>query len=65
MKHVQQQNRLPRRAFLAGAATATTIAVLKPSLVFGAAANSALDIGLISCGGRGSWLANLFAETGK
>jgi len=56
---------IPRRAFLAGAATAATVAVIKPSIVFGAEANSALEIGLIGCGGRGSWIANLFAESGK
>jgi len=56
---------IPRRAFLAGAATAATFAVLKPSIVFGAEANAALEIGLIGCGGRGNWIANLFAESGK
>jgi len=56
--------RLPRRTFLAGAATASTLTVLKPSLVFGAQSNSTLEIGLIGCGGRGSWIANLFAESG-
>jgi len=56
--------RLPRRAFLATAATATTFTLLKPATVFGAPANSVLEIGLIGCGGRGSWIANLFAETG-
>src|SRR5512137_1473930 len=54
-----------RRAFLASAATATAITVLKPSLVFGAEANSVLEIGLIGCGGRGSWIAKLFADSGK
>jgi len=57
--------RIPRRAFLAGAAAATTIAVVKPSIVFGAEANSVLEIGLIGCGGRGRWIANLFAASGK
>lgn len=56
--------RLPRRSFLASTATAATLTVLKPSLVFGAEANRKLEIGLIGCGGRGSWLANLFAESG-
>jgi myo-inositol 2-dehydrogenase/D-chiro-inositol 1-dehydrogenase len=56
---------IPRRAFLASAATATAITVLKPSLIFGAEANSILDIGLIGCGGRGSWIAKLFADSGK
>jgi len=57
--------RIPRRAFLAGAATATAFSVLKPSLVFGAEANSVLEIGLIGCGGRGSWIANFFTDSGK
>lgn len=56
---------LPRRAFLASAATATAFTVLKPATVFGADANSRLDIGLIGCGGRGSWIADLFVGTGK
>ena len=56
---------IPRRAFLASAATATAITVLKPSLVFGAEANSVLEIGLIGCGGRGGWIAKLFADSGK
>ncbi|MBI4327701.1 MAG: Gfo/Idh/MocA family oxidoreductase [Chloroflexi bacterium] len=65
MKTTNKAPQLPRRSFLASAATATTLTVLKPSVVFGAEANSALEIGLIGCGGRGSWIANLFAETGK
>jgi myo-inositol 2-dehydrogenase / D-chiro-inositol 1-dehydrogenase len=56
---------IPRRAFLASAATATTVTMLKPSLIFGAEANTQLDIGLIGCGGRGSWIAKLFADSGK
>src|ERR1035437_9296405 len=56
---------IPRRAFLASAATATAVTVLKPSLVFGAEANSVLEIGLIGCGGRGSLVAKLCADSGK
>ncbi len=56
---------IPRRTFLATTAAATAFTVLKPSLVFGAEANSLLDIGLIGCGGRGSWIAKLFADSGK
>lgn len=56
---------LPRRRFLAGtAAAAASVSILKPGTVFGAAANSALEIGLIGCGGRGMWLTGLFMETG-
>jgi len=56
---------LRRRAFLAGAASVTTLTVLKPSIVFGADANSQLEIGLIGCGGRGNWIADLFKASGK
>jgi myo-inositol 2-dehydrogenase/D-chiro-inositol 1-dehydrogenase len=56
---------IPRRSFLAGAATVSAATILKPSLVFGAEANSVLDIGLIGCGGRGTWIAKLFADSGK
>lgn len=52
---------VPRRQFLAATAAATTLTVLKPSSVFAAEANSVLEIGLIGCGGRGSWIADLFA----
>jgi myo-inositol 2-dehydrogenase / D-chiro-inositol 1-dehydrogenase len=54
-----------RRAFLATAATAATFVAVKPSIVFSAEANSALDIGLIGCGGRGNWIADLFVKSGK
>jgi len=65
MKSMMTNHHLPRRAFLAGAAAATAFTVLKPSTVFGAEANSTLEIGLIGCGGRGSWIADLFAASGK
>jgi len=59
-----KNTRLPRRAFLSGAATATVLTALKPNLVFAAEANSKIELGLIGCGGRGKWIANLFAESG-
>jgi predicted dehydrogenase len=65
MKQAPQSIQMPRRAFLAGAAAVTSITALKPSTVFGAEANRVLDIGLMGCGGRGAWIADLFAETGK
>jgi predicted dehydrogenase len=61
----RSSTQIPRRAFLASAATATAITILKPSLVFGAEANSVLEIGLLGCGGRGGWIAKLFADSGK
>lgn len=56
---------LNRRRFLAGTgAAAVTFTVLKPGLVRGAEASAKLDLGLIGCGGRGQWIANLFAQHG-
>ena len=63
MTHSPNLPPMRRRAFLAGAATTTTVAVLNPALVFGQA-GTVIELGLIGCGGRGSWIANLFAETG-
>ncbi|MCZ7639733.1 MAG: hypothetical protein M5U12_29020 [Verrucomicrobia bacterium] len=56
---------VPRRRFLATTAAATGFTVLKPATVFGAAANSQIAVGLIGCGGRGGWIADLFVKTGK
>ncbi len=54
-----------RRKFLARAGTAAVgFTVLKPALVLGAEANSKVNLGVIGCGGRGSWIAELFANDG-
>jgi len=45
--------KLGRREFIGTAATAS-LAILKPRLVRGTAANSAVRIGLLGCGGRGT-----------
>jgi len=51
---------IPRRQFLAGAAaTAGTVAFVKPGSVRGTQANSAIEMGIIGSGGRGIWLGNL------
>jgi len=56
---------LTRRRFMAGAgAAAVSFAVIKPELVRGTAANSKINLGLIGCGGRGTWIAKLFKEHG-
>jgi predicted dehydrogenase len=52
-----------RRGFLAGAA-AVGLAVVRPELVTGAEANSRITLGLIGCGGRGNWIADLFNQHG-
>jgi predicted dehydrogenase len=56
---------LNRRTFLAATAAAGTLTLLKPSTAFGAEANTLVELGLIGCGGRGQWIADLFAQSGK
>ena len=56
---------LTRRGFMAGAgAAAVSFAVIKPELVRGSAANSKINLGLVGCGGRGTWIAKLFKQHG-
>ena len=50
-----------RRQFVGNAAAATFL-ILKPAIVRGTAANSAVRIGLLGCGGRGSAVASSFAN---
>jgi myo-inositol 2-dehydrogenase / D-chiro-inositol 1-dehydrogenase len=65
MKPASAPARIPRRQFLAGGATAATLTLMKPSLAFGAGANSLIELGLIGCGGRGGWISKLFEDTGR
>ncbi len=53
-----------RREFLAGAAAATAFSVVRPSAVRGSEANSKIEIALLGCGGRGTWIADLFLKHG-
>jgi predicted dehydrogenase len=57
---------ITRRKFLASAGTAAVgFTILKPDLVGGSTANSKINIGVIGCGGRGAWIAELFAKNGN
>ena len=47
-------NDVTRRKFIAVAAGVTGAMFIKPSLVRGTAANSAVRVGLLGCGGRGT-----------
>jgi len=51
-----------RREFLGVAAVAAGVTILKPSLVFGTQANSAVRLGLLGCGGRGTNVMGSFLE---
>jgi predicted dehydrogenase len=55
---------LNRRAFLATTGSAASLAIVAPRTAFGASANSKISLGLIGCGGRGKWIANLFHKHG-
>ena len=54
---------LGRRSFLAQTAAAG-VTVVSSKVALGSRANSAVRLGMIGCGGRGTWIAELFARTG-
>jgi myo-inositol 2-dehydrogenase/D-chiro-inositol 1-dehydrogenase len=56
-------NGLHRRGFLAGA-TAVGLTIVQPERVTGTQANSKISLGLVGCGGRGNWIADLFNQHG-
>jgi predicted dehydrogenase len=57
--------RMDRRQFLAAAGgAAAAFAIVGPRSVRGAEANSKIELGLIGCGGRGHWIADLFNKHG-
>src|SRR5271157_4697223 len=59
------QRVLARREFIAGAAAALfSFSIIKPELVRGSQANSKIALGLIGCGSRGTWIADLFQKHG-
>jgi len=58
-------NPLTRRKFIKGTgAAALSLSVLKPEIVFGYRASSKIKIGMVGCGGRGTWIGDLFIENG-
>jgi len=60
-----KDGRMSRREFMAGtSAAAFTFSIMKPGLVRGTEANSKISMGLIGCGGRGVWLADLCKQHG-
>lgn len=56
------KSKLGRREFLGVAATVAGVMILKPELVRGTAANSAVRLGLLGCGGRGTAVATGFVD---
>jgi myo-inositol 2-dehydrogenase / D-chiro-inositol 1-dehydrogenase len=63
--HSSTNSNFSRRRFLAGTgASLVTFSLLEPSLVRGAEANAKINVGLMGCGGRGGWIADLFQQHG-
>lgn len=57
---------ITRRRFLTSAgAAAVGFTIIKPELVRGTDANSKINLGVVGCGGRGSWIADLFVKNGN
>lgn len=55
---------MSRRRFVVTGAAAAGFTLLKPSLVRGTTTNAAVSLGLIGCGSRGQWIADLFIKHG-
>jgi predicted dehydrogenase len=53
-----------RREFLTAAAAIGAPLLVSPQTAFGSPANSRLTLGLVGCGGRGTWIADLFQKHG-
>lgn len=61
----ESNSNLSRRQFLTGSsATAFSLALMRPGLVSGTQVNSKMAIGIIGCGSRGTWIADLFLQHG-
>lgn len=57
-----KDTRVGRREFVGVATVAAGVTILKPSLVWGTQANSAVRLGLLGCGGRGRNVTASFLE---
>ncbi len=56
---------IQRRTFLSRTGiSGVAFAVMKASSVYGSKANSKVKLGLVGCGGRGTWITNLFVKHG-
>jgi len=64
-KHqVNSTGKIGRRKFLGAAAASAGVMFIRPSLIRGTAANSAVRVGLLGCGGRGTEDAANLVDTG-
>src|SRR6266446_8568887 len=61
---MSRDSEVDRRRFLGVTAAAAAAMLIKPALVRGTAANSAVRVGLLGCGGRGTEDASNLVDTG-
>jgi predicted dehydrogenase len=61
---VDSTEKFDRRSFIGAAAATTGLLFIKPELVRGTAANSAVRVGLLGCGGRGTEDATNLVDAG-
>lgn len=62
--HSEEQNTVNRRNFIKSAGAAG-LTILAASSARSYAANSKLEVGLIGCGGRGTWIGDLFQKNSE
>ena len=63
-QEASSSDKMDRRKFIGAAAATAGVMFIKPSLVRGTASNSAVRVGLLGCGGRGTEDATNLVETG-
>jgi len=63
-RQLNSSGKIGRRKFLGAAAASAGVMFIKPSLICGTAANSAVRVGLLGCGGRGTEDAANLIDTG-
>ncbi|MGB2677296.1 MAG: Gfo/Idh/MocA family oxidoreductase [Candidatus Acidiferrum sp.] len=63
-RQLNPSGKIGRREFLGAAAASAGVMFIKPSLIRGTAANSAVRVGLLGCGGRGTEDAANLIDTG-
>jgi predicted dehydrogenase len=60
----ERQDYMDRRRFITGTGAALSFTIVKPKVVRGTAANSKITLGMVGCGQRGTWIADLFLKHG-
>jgi len=63
-ERMPRQSRVNRREFIGVGATALAFSAIDARLARGTQANSKIALGMIGCGGRGTWIAELFQNNG-